>query len=202
VKEEAIRSVVVIGLAACALIASGWFSPQASAHGGLSIERDKCVLRVGTHIIHFTGYQPQETDTQEFCEDIPKTGKTVVALDYVDPAMRKVPVEVKILRVVDKWKADDEQPVEFSLPPTSYSTGTIHFEHDFAEAGRYVGLVMAKEGGADEVGRFPFAVGTGWPPLLRIGWKVLAVMILGIGLAVLLIQRQAASDERARRRRV
>ncbi len=201
-REEAIRFVAVIGLAAYALIASGWFSPQASAHGGLSIEQDKCVLRVGTHIIHFTGYQPQETDTQEFCEDIPKTGKTVVALDYVDPGMRNLPVEVKILHVVDGWKADDEQPVEFSLPPASYSTGTIHFEHDFAEAGRYVGLVTAKEGGADQVARFPFAVGTAWPPLLRIGWKVLVVMILGSGLALLLVKRQAASADRARRRRV
>jgi hypothetical protein len=202
VREEAIRSVAVIGFTGCALIASGLFSPQASAHGGLSIEQDKCVLRVGTHVVHFTGYQPQETDTQEFCEDIPKTGKTVVALDYVDPGMRSLPVEVKILRIVDRWKADDEQPIEFSLPPTSYSTGTIHFEHNFVEAGRYVGLVTAKEGGAEEVARFPFAVGTGWPPLLRIGWKVLAVMILGVGLALLLIQRQAASANRAGRRRV
>jgi hypothetical protein len=192
---------VFIAIAASAAIASGAFPRPVLAHGGLSIEEDKCVLRVGAHIIHFTGYQPQETDTQEFCEDIPKTGKTIVALDYVDPNMRTVPVAVKILRVEDRWKADDEQPVEFSLPPAAYSTGTIHFEHEFAEAGRYVGLVTAKDGGGDQIGRFPFAVGTAWPPLWRIGWKLLAVIVLGVGLATLLVRRQQASADRAGRRR-
>ena len=135
---------------ASAVIASGGFPQPVLAHGGLSIERDKCVLRVGTYLIHFTGYQPQETDTQEFCEDIPKTGKTIVALDYVDPSLQDVPVEVKILHVVDDGRSDEEQPVELSLAPASYPTGTIHFEHDFLEPGRYVGSVTAREsGGAD-----------------------------------------------------
>jgi hypothetical protein len=181
--------VVMIG----SVVAFAAASPPVLAHGGLSIEQDKCVLRVGTHLIHFTGYQPQETTTQEFCEDIPKTGKTIVALDYVDPMMRKVPVEVKILRVVDRWQSDEAQPVEFSIEPTAYPTGTIHFEHDFLEPGQYVGLVTAKEAGMDQVGRFPFAVGKAWPPWLRAGWKIVAVMALGIGLAAMLIRRQAKS---------
>jgi hypothetical protein len=175
------------------LVALAATSQPVLAHGGLSIEQDKCVLRVGTHLIHFTGYQPQETTTQEFCEDIPKTGKTIVALDYVDPMMRKVPVEVKILRVVDRWQSDEAQPVEFSIEPAAYPTGTIHFEHDFLEPGQYVGLVTAKEAGMDQVGRFPFAVGKAWPPWLRAGWKIVAVMALGIALAAMLIRRQAKS---------
>lgn len=192
---------VASAFAVVAVIALGGFSQPVLAHGGLTIEQDKCVLRVGTHLIHFTGYQPQETTTQEFCEDIPKTGRTIVALDYVDPMMRSVPVEVKILRVVDRWQADEVQPVEFTLAPKSYPTGTIHFEHDFLEPGQYVGLVTAKEAGMDQVGRFPFAVGKAWPPWLRAGWKIAAVMALGIGLAVTLIRRQAKSAASYRQRK-
>ncbi|MGH8611343.1 MAG: hypothetical protein ACREYF_04640 [Gammaproteobacteria bacterium] len=44
------------------------------AHGGVSIEEDKCVLKIGTFLMHFTGYQPESRGSEEFCEDIPNTG--------------------------------------------------------------------------------------------------------------------------------
>ena len=48
--------------------------------------------------MHFTGYQPEATQEKEFCEDIPATGRTVVALDYIEEALRPLPTEVRIIR--------------------------------------------------------------------------------------------------------
>jgi len=182
---------------ACAAVMAIGAPSTALAHGGLSMEEDTCVLRVGTHIVHFTGYQPQETDTKEFCEDIPATGRTIVAMDYFDPSMRNIPVEVKILKVVDSGLPDEEQPVEFSLAEAAYPTGTIHFEHDFAKAGRYVGLVTARQDGVEQVGRFPFAVGKGWSSTSQIAFKILGVMALGLALALFLVRRQMTNTARA-----
>ena len=46
--------------------ASAW------AHGGVGIEDDKCILRIGSDRAHFAGYQPEHRASQEFCEDFPE----------------------------------------------------------------------------------------------------------------------------------
>ena len=63
------------------------FSSQVQAHGGLSLADDVCKLTIGPYTMHFTGYQPEATQEKEFCEDIPATGRTVVALDYIEEAL-------------------------------------------------------------------------------------------------------------------
>ena len=72
------------------------FSGQVQAHGGLALADDMCILTVGPYSIHFTGYQPLSQE-EEFCEDIPETGKTVVALDYVNDELRPMETEVRIV---------------------------------------------------------------------------------------------------------
>src|SRR5690348_685366 len=71
---------------------------DAHAHGGLSLADDVCKLTIGPYTMHFTGYQPEATQEKEFCEDIPATGRTVVALDYIEEALRPLPTEVRIVR--------------------------------------------------------------------------------------------------------
>ena len=67
------------------------------AHGGLSMEQDMCKLTVGPYMMHFAGYQ-EDAQRTEFCEDIPHKGPTIVVLDMVDPALRDMPVEFRIVR--------------------------------------------------------------------------------------------------------
>ena len=73
-------------------------STQVHAHGGLSLADDICKLTIGPYTMHFTGYQPESTQEKEFCEDIPAVGRTVVALDYIEEALRPLPTEVRIIR--------------------------------------------------------------------------------------------------------
>ena len=41
-------------------------STPASAHGGVSIEEDQCILRIGPYKMHFTGYLPVLGREQKF----------------------------------------------------------------------------------------------------------------------------------------
>lgn len=149
----------------------------ASAHGGLSIEKDLCKLRLGPYAMHFTGYQPEVTGASEFCEDIPRTGQTIVALDAVDEALRDLPIEVRIIRDTGD-ESDLEAVTVLHLPAKIYASGTVSFDHRFEQEGRFVGLVSAGATG-EFPARFPFSVGAGrgrWAPWL---WA-LAIVLGGV----------------------
>ena len=141
------------------------FSAQVQAHGGLALADDVCKLTIGPFTMHFTGYQPDSTQEKEFCEDIPSTGRTVVALDYIEEALRPMPTEIRVIRDVagDGGLTVDEKNLDpitiLHLPPKVYSNGSITFEHNFSQPGKFVGLVTVNDGEKELLSRFPFAVG-------------------------------------------
>ena len=90
---KTIKQILVSAALAIGMI----FTGQVQAHGGLALAEDMCILTVGPYSIHFTGYQPL-TQEEEFCEDIPEIGKTVVALDYINDELRSFETEVRIVR--------------------------------------------------------------------------------------------------------
>lgn len=123
------------------------------------MEKDLCKLRLGPYALHFTGYQPEVSGANEFCEDIPRIGHTVVALDAVDEALRDMPLEVRIIRDTGD-EADLAAITVLHLPAKVYPSGTVSFEHRFDAPGKFVGLVTG--GGKQEfVSRFPFSVAAG-----------------------------------------
>ncbi len=139
------------------------FSTQAHAHGGLALADDMCKLRVGPYNMHFTGYQPDSTRNKEFCEDIPATGRTVVVLDYMEDALRPLPTEVRVIK--DTGSEQDLQAITvLHLPPKVYPAGTVNFEYNFDQPGKFVGLVTVGDK-QDLVSRFPFSVGQTKIPL-------------------------------------
>ena len=139
------------------------YTAQVQAHGGLSLADDVCKLTIGPYTMHFTGYQPEATQEKEFCEDIPATGRTVVALDYIEEALRPLPTEVRIIR--DTGAADPAQESAnldeitiLHIPAKVYPNGSINFEYDFMQPGKFVGLVTVSDK-EKYVSRFPFSVG-------------------------------------------
>ena len=139
------------------------FSTQAHAHGGLALADDMCKLRVGPYNMHFTGYQPDSTRNKEFCEDIPATGRTVVVLDYMEDALRPLPTEVRVIK--DTGSEQDLQAITvLHLPPKVYPAGTVNFEYNFSQPGKFVGLVTVGDK-QELVSRFPFSVGETKIPL-------------------------------------
>jgi len=135
------------------------FSTQIQAHGGLSMAEDMCKLTIGPYTMHFTGYQPDSTQEKEFCEDIPVTGRTVVAFDYIEEALRPFPTEVRVIR--DTGSEEDLDSITIlHMPAKVYPNGSINFEHNFSQPGDFVGLVTVS-GEQEYVSRFPFSVGQG-----------------------------------------
>lgn len=158
-------------------------APLAMAHGGLSMDQDKCVLRVGSYFMHFAGYQPSSSGATEFCEDIPEAGQTVVTIDAIDDVLRTMPLQVRIVR--DTGASPTESPREADtvlyLPPKLYPAGSVSFEYHFEGPGKFVGYVMAGDKG-QHVARFPFSVGrqqSVWSGLMPyVGLGALALMLL------------------------
>ena len=153
--------------------ASGSGSAQAQAHGDLSMADAVCTLTTGHSTMHFTGYQPEATQEKEFCEDIPATGRTVVALDYIEEALRPLPTEVRIIRDTGdpgKEPGNLDAITILHIPAKVYPNGSINFEYDFMQPGKFVGLVTVGDK-QEYVSRFPFSVGEpkGTSPYLIFG---------------------------------
>lgn len=163
-------------LAACCL-AVLFVPSSAQAHGGLTMDKDVCKLQVGKYQMHFNGYQPDSQGAEQFCEDIPSTGRTVIVLDFIDDDLRKLPIDVRVVR--DTGSPDNlETSTVFHVEPKLYPTGSLSFSYDFKEPGNFVGLVSAA-GSKAQVAKFPFAVGSIWHH-----WRkplgLLAILLLAV----------------------
>jgi len=165
-----------------------------SAHGGVSIEDDVCIIQIGRYKAHFTGYVPQSRATQEFCEDIPVTGEAVFVIDFISDELRDMELDFRIVRDVQnvgiKATYEDlggEQAIQDATilytPMRAYRSGVISVEYPFVAKGGYVGIINATHRATGLAYRsvFPFRVGRidYWRYILYFG-----ALIAGCGLFV------------------
>ena len=165
-------------------------SMQVNAHGGLSLAEDMCKLTIGPYTMHFTGYQPESSQEQEFCEDIPNVGRTIVALDYIDEDLRPMTTEVRIIRDTGSEENLDEITI-FRIEPKVYSNGSVTFEHNFPVEGKFVGLIIVRNDDTEYVSRFPFAVGTGGKSNLPI---ILGLLVVAAAAGFFFLKRNKSGD--------
>ena len=185
-----IKRAILVGLFAISML----LTAQVQAHGGLALAEDMCVLTVGPYRMHFTGYQPLSQE-EEFCEDRPEVGKTVIALDYIQEELRPLKTEVRIIRDTGSEENLDAITV-FHLPPKVYPTASITVDHTFVEKGKFVGLVTITGGVEDYVSRFPFSVGEGRPTPKS---AIIAPIVLVLAIAAFFYMRSSKrkSDKQA-----
>lgn len=148
---------------------------SAFAHGGVKLEQDTCVVKVGPVTVHVIGYQ-RKGEPEEFCDDIARTGPTVLALSAMESGRQpdsymvqnQAPAAAPVTPVVDlreiaigvRIVRDIDAATEFYAPPKIHRNATMTFEHDFKEAGNYVAIITVADGKGNEwSSRFPFAVG-------------------------------------------
>ncbi len=148
-------------LAALTLATVG-LTGQAYAHGGVSLDQGQCIMKIGPDTMTFTGYQPLKS-REQFCDDIPDVGPTIIVLDAQQDELRDMNLEIRILRNVGQ-KDDSENlegNTEIYVAPKKYKSGTLNFEYNFANKGNFIGLVKARsdDGSKEYVSRFPFSVG-------------------------------------------
>jgi len=95
-----IRQVTWAGATVLILVAA-LYPGAAAAHGDAPMEQDPCMRRAGESVVHFSSYQPQYELKAQYCTEIPKTGETFLVVDLVDPALRNVPVGMRIVKGID-----------------------------------------------------------------------------------------------------
>ena len=151
-----------------------FLSQMVLAHGGVAIEDDRCVLKAGPYIMHFTGFQPEQSQSEEFCEDIPDVGSAIIVLDYIDKQLRDMAVDFRIIEDVNNIgnyatiddlgsDSDIEQNTVYYLPSRLRRTGSFNVEYNFTEPGRFIGMVKVDDipNGNEYTSVFPFGVGYG-----------------------------------------
>ncbi|HYA80842.1 MAG TPA: hypothetical protein VED87_07935 [Methylocystis sp.] len=147
---------------AAAILATFALVERAQAHGGVSIDQGQCIMKIGPDTMTFTGYQPQKS-REQFCDDIPDVGPTIVVLDAQQDELRDMALDIRVLRNVGQTddKENMEANTEVYVAPRKYKTGTLNFDYNFKDKGNFIGLVTAKsdDGLKVYVSRFPFAVG-------------------------------------------
>jgi hypothetical protein len=180
---------------------------QATAHGGVTMVLNRCIMRIGPYLMSFNGYQPDRRSYKPFCDDIPDVGRTLIVLDVeqvsggsgFEPVnfndLREMDIDFRVLRDVGQASDEEnlEQNTEAYLAPRKYPSGTLQFEHNFTEQGKFIGLVSARDDhGRVFVSRFPFTVG----PTFGASWYLLgAAGLTGAALVIyfVFIRRRMAS---------
>jgi hypothetical protein len=175
-----LRRIAVAGVIVAVCMAAG--VSRAKAHGGVMVEEDICVIKMGFLTAHFTIYQPETSASREFCEDIPDVTHTVFVMDYLHNSLREMPLEFRIIKDItgagvfakseDVAAIDDDElepATVFYAPPRIRRDATFTVEHRFTEPGWYIGIVTTHSpvNGKDYQTVFPFHVGTeyGYLPL-------------------------------------
>jgi hypothetical protein len=172
--REGIRALLGAALLAALLGAAA----PAGAHGGVVLEDDQCVIKVGYLKGHFKIFLPRARGHQEFCEDLPAAGETLFVMEYLHEGLAAAPVELRIVRNTTGLgrftrPADldglDLQAITVFHRRASSDPDVFTAVHAFDEPGEYVGIVTAHPAGVREpyTAVFPFRVGfTGlghWP---------------------------------------
>jgi hypothetical protein len=124
------RHMTRVSLMALLLVAA-LYPSAAAAHEGADLEVDPCVRWVGESAIHLSSYQPQYELRSQYCTDIPKTGKTFLVVDLVDPALRSVPVGMRIVKGSGSNEAEAQTVADWS--PSHHPTGVVSGETNLDE---------------------------------------------------------------------
>jgi len=115
----------------------------AAAHGGADLEADPCARWVGKSVVHFSSYQPQYELKAQYCTEIPKTGETFLVVDLVDPALRNVPVGMRIVKGVDGTIDGTEAQTVADWRPSHHPDGVVRGEAKLDE-GLYRVIISAE----------------------------------------------------------
>ena len=123
------------------LLVAALYPGAAVAHEGADLEVDPCVRWVGESAVHFNAYQPQYELKAQYCTDIPKTGDTFLVVDLVDPALRNVPVGLRIMKGSGSNAAEAQTVADWR--PSHHPDGVVSGETTLDE-GLYRVIITAE----------------------------------------------------------
>ena len=124
------------------------------AHGGVVLENDVCLININFLQAHFTVFQPESSQDDEFCEDIPDLTRSVFVMEYLHDLLQDMRVDFRIIRdetnigKYAQWNdvqqlGDIEALTVFYEPPRIEESGFFSASYNFADKGTYIGIVTA-----------------------------------------------------------
>jgi hypothetical protein len=130
------------------------FSTQAAGHGGVAFEDDLCVINIDFMQAHFTVFQPETSESTEYCEDIPNVTRSVFVMEYLHDLLTEMVLDFRIVRDVNdvgrfaSWKdieaIDDlEAATVFYEAARMEEGGFYRTSYEFLEKGTYIGVFTA-----------------------------------------------------------
>lgn len=171
-------------LVAMTVATVGW-TAQAHAHGDVGSNQGQCLMKIGPDTMTFTGYQPLKS-REQFCDDIPDAGPTIITLDAQQDELRDMNLEMRVVKDVGQKDPSEnaESNTEYYSAPKKYRTGTLTFEHNFPLEGKFIGVVTAKsdDGSKEYKAVFPFAVGLTQTKDITIAMFFAGLALVGFGL--------------------
>lgn len=128
---------------------------NAAAHGGVAFEDDLCVISIDFLQAHFTVFQPETRESDEFCEDIPDVSRSVFVMEYLHRLLPEMLIDFRIIRDVNEVgkyaTLDDVLAIEdleaatvFYEPPRIEPGGFYTANYEFDAKGTYIGVVTAE----------------------------------------------------------
>ena len=147
------------------------FSSNIHSHGGVVLDEDICLIKVGFFQAHFTVFQPQTKGHEQFCEDLPDIGESIFVLEYLHDGLEKMHVDFRIIENLtgngpftnkaDVELIDDVDAITVFYQPALQNPDVFAVLHDFQEEGEFIGIITAKhpENAKIYTAVFPFEAG-------------------------------------------
>jgi hypothetical protein len=157
--------IALIATAGCLL------STDALAHRGGG-PNDPCERRLGASLVHLTLYQPNFDPDAEYCNEVPREGKTVVVVDIEGDRIRQTPIALEMI-------ASDGSGLRkiLSLPPRIYRRGVADAEVTLDSGSDYVARVVLLDATKTAILlTFPIRVGAWYRPIIVPALIILAVL--------------------------
>ncbi len=158
------------------LVMVGWMmSAEAWAHRDRG-PNDLCRRQIGDSLLHLTLYQPQFDPVAEYCEEAPRTGKTVMVVDVTDGELRQTPIGLEVIEI----EVSGQSRIIQSLPAKIYELGVVDTEVLLTEGNDYVVRVTLELGSGRQaqVLVFPIRVAAWYRAMLMPALIVVGLLVL------------------------
>jgi hypothetical protein len=121
------------------------------------------------HFVHFAAYQPQFNPFAEYCDALPRTGRTLLVFDLLGVGLPDLPISINLVQ--------ENGAVRLSVPNRPYHSGIIDLFADLPP-GRYTAYVSVGEASGLHRLAFPLSVGVWWHALVVPVMVALLILIL------------------------
>ena len=158
------------------LATSGWMvTSEAWAHRDRGPD-DPCRRQLGASLLHLTLYQPQFDPDAEYCDEVPREGKTILVVDVTAGELRQVPMSLEVVAAGDSGQSR----TILSVPAKIYERGVADTEVILNAGSDYVVRVVLNQGAdkAPQLLSFPIRVAAWYRAMIVPALVVAALLAL------------------------